>query len=75
LEQVTAHIDAIQKNVLDAMQKTTTVLAQKVDSRLDDQQKVLHGLETALSECRAARFTEQGVSRPSLQTQPGAGGF
>jgi tol-pal system protein YbgF len=45
LEQVTAHIDAIQKNVLDAMQKTTTVLAQKVDSRLDDQQKVLHGLE------------------------------
>lgn len=45
LDQVTAHIDAIQKNVLDAMQKTTTVLAQKVDSRLDDQQKVLHGLE------------------------------
>jgi tol-pal system protein YbgF len=39
-------MDAIQKNVLDAMQKTTTVLAQKVDSRLDDQQKVLHGLET-----------------------------
>ena len=46
LDQVTSHIDAIQKNVLDAMQKTTTVLAQKVDSRLDDQQKVLHGLET-----------------------------
>jgi len=46
LDQVTAHIDAIQKNVLDAMQKTTSVLAQKVDSRLDDQQKVLRGLET-----------------------------
>ncbi len=46
LDQVTAHMDAIQKNVLEAMQKTTTVLAQKVDSRLDDQQKVLHGLET-----------------------------
>ncbi|CAE6747963.1 MAG: tol-pal system protein YbgF [Nitrospira sp.] len=46
LDQVTSHIDAIQKNVLDAMQKTTTVLAQKVDSRLDDQQKLLHGLET-----------------------------
>ncbi|CBK43045.1 putative Tol-Pal system protein YbgF (modular protein) [Nitrospira defluvii] len=46
LDQVTAHMDAIQKNVLDAMQKTTAVLAQKVDSRLDDQQKVLHGLET-----------------------------
>ena len=46
LDQVTNHIDAIQKNVLDAMQKTTTVLAQKVDSRLDDQQKLLHGLET-----------------------------
>ncbi|HAP41374.1 MAG TPA: tol-pal system protein YbgF [Nitrospira sp.] len=46
LDQVSSHIDAIQKNVLDAMQKTTTVLAQKVDSRLDDQQKLLHGLET-----------------------------
>ena len=46
LEQVNSHIDAIQKNVLDAMQKTTTGLAQKVDSRLDDQQKLLHGLET-----------------------------
>jgi tol-pal system protein YbgF len=46
LDQVTTHIDAIQKNVLDAMQKTTTGLAQKVDSRLDEQQKLLHGLET-----------------------------
>ncbi len=46
LDQVTSHIDAIQKNVLDAMQKTTTGLAQKVDSRLEEQQKVLHGLET-----------------------------
>ncbi|MBA5875583.1 MAG: tol-pal system protein YbgF [Nitrospira sp. CR1.2] len=46
LDQVSSHIDAIQKNVLDAMQKTTTVLAQKVDSRLDDQQKLLHGLES-----------------------------
>ncbi|MDR4472590.1 MAG: hypothetical protein MRJ92_08040 [Nitrospira sp.] len=44
LDQVSSHIDAIQKNVLDAMQ-TTTVLA-RVDSRLDDQQKLLHGLET-----------------------------
>ncbi|MBS0171616.1 MAG: tol-pal system protein YbgF [Nitrospira sp.] len=46
LDQVTSHIDAIQKNVLDSMQKTTTVLAQKVDSRLEEQQKALHGLET-----------------------------
>ena len=46
LEQVNSHIDAIQKNVLDSMQKTTTGLAQKVDSRLDEQQKLLHGLET-----------------------------
>lgn len=46
LDQVAAHTDAIQKNLLDAMQKTTTVLAQKVDSRLDEQQKALHGLET-----------------------------
>ena len=46
VEQLNTHIDAIQKNVLDAMQKSTTGLAQKVDSRLEEQQKVLHGLET-----------------------------
>ena len=46
LEQLNGHIDAIQKNVLEAMQKSTTGLAQKVDSRLDEQQRVLHGLET-----------------------------
>jgi len=46
LDQINSHIEAIQKNVLDAMQKTTTGLAQKVDSRLDEQQKLLHGLET-----------------------------
>ncbi len=53
MDQVTAHIDAIQKNMLDAVQKTTTALAQKVDSRLeeqqkrlDEQQKLAHALET-----------------------------
>lgn len=46
LDQINSHIEAIQKNVLDSMQKTTTGLAQKVDSRLDEQQKLLHGLET-----------------------------
>lgn len=45
LDQVTTHLDAIQKNMLDAVQKTTTGLAQKVDSRLDEQQKLLHGLD------------------------------
>ncbi len=53
MDQVAAHIDAVQKNLLDAVQKTTTGLAQKIDSRLDDQQKRLdeqqklaHALET-----------------------------
>lgn len=53
MDQVTAHIDAVQKNMLDAVQKTTTALAQKIDSRLDEQQKRLeeqqklaHALET-----------------------------
>jgi len=45
VDQVAAHIDAIQKNMLDAVQKTTTALAQKVDSRLDEQQKLLQALE------------------------------
>ncbi|MBI4000519.1 MAG: tol-pal system protein YbgF [Nitrospira defluvii] len=55
MDQVTTHIDAIQKNMLDTVQKTTTALAQKVDSRLDEQQKRLdeqqklaHALETRL---------------------------
>lgn len=46
VDQVAAHIDAIQKNMLDAVQKTTTALAQKVDSRLDEQQKLLQALES-----------------------------
>ena len=53
MDQVAAHIDAVQKNLLDAVQKTTTGLAQKIDSRLDEQQKRLdeqqklaHALET-----------------------------
>jgi len=46
LDQVTTHIDVIQKSMLEAVQKTTSALAQKVDSRLDEQQKLLHALET-----------------------------
>lgn len=46
LDQVAAHIDTIQKSMLDAVQKATTGLAQKVDSRLDEQQKSLHALES-----------------------------
>lgn len=53
LDQVTTHIDAIQKNMLDAVHKTTTGLAQKIDlrldeqqKRLDEQQKLAHALET-----------------------------
>jgi tol-pal system protein YbgF len=45
LDQVTSHLDAMQKSMLETVQKTTTGLAQKVDSRLDEQQKALHGLE------------------------------
>ena len=53
MDQVTTHVDAVQKNLLEALQKTTTAFAQKVDSRLDEQQKRLdeqqklaHALET-----------------------------
>jgi tol-pal system protein YbgF len=53
MDQVTAHVDAVQKNMLEAVQKTTTALVQKIDSRLDEQQKRLdeqqkltHTLET-----------------------------
>jgi len=46
LDQVAAHIDTIQKSMLDAVQKATTGLAQKADSRLDEQQKLLHTLES-----------------------------
>ncbi len=64
LEQVNSHIEAIQKNVLDSMQKTTTGLAQKVDSRLDEQQKLLHGLET-----RSQNITQLDAQNKALGDQ------
>ena len=67
MDQVAAHIDAVQKNMLDAVQKTTTGLAQKIDSRLDDQQKRLdeqqklaHALETRSH--NVAQFDAQNKS-------------
>ena len=64
LEQVNSHIEAIQKNVLDSMQKTTTGLAQKVDSRLDEQQKLLHGLEA-----RSQNITQLDAQNKALGDQ------
>ncbi|MBV6470725.1 tol-pal system protein YbgF [Nitrospirales bacterium NOB] len=46
LDQVASHIEAVQKNMLDAVSKTNTALAQKVDSRLDEQQRLLTTLES-----------------------------
>jgi tol-pal system protein YbgF len=46
LDQIAAHLDATQKSMLEAVQKTTTALAQKVDGRLEEQQKAIHAAET-----------------------------
>jgi tol-pal system protein YbgF len=45
LDQLATHLEATQKSILDAMQKTTNALAQKVDGRLEEQQKAIHAAE------------------------------
>ena len=45
IDQLRGHIDTVQKNILEAVQKTNAALGQKVDGRLDEQQKVIHAVE------------------------------
>ncbi len=43
--QLRGHIDAVQKNILEAVQKTNAALVQKVDGRLDEQNKAIAAVE------------------------------
>jgi tol-pal system protein YbgF len=49
IDQLRGHIDTVQKSILEAVQKTNTALGQKVDSRLDEQQKMIHAVESRQS--------------------------
>jgi tol-pal system protein YbgF len=45
IDQLRGHIDAVQKNILEAVQKTNAALVQKVDGRLDEQNKAIAAVE------------------------------
>ena len=45
IDQLRGHIDTVQKNILEAVQKMNAALAQKVDGRLDEQTKAVAALE------------------------------
>lgn len=49
IDQLRGHIDTVQKSILEAVHKTNTALGQKVDSRLDEQQKMIHAVESRQS--------------------------
>ena len=71
MDQVTAHIDAVQKNMLEAVQKTTTALVQKIDSRLDEQQKRLEEQQklTHTLENRSHNVTQLDAQNKTLGEQ------
>lgn len=45
VEQLKTHVDTAQQKVLDAVQKTNATLAQRVDSRLEEQQKEIRAID------------------------------
>jgi tol-pal system protein YbgF len=66
IDQLRGHIDTVQKNILDAVQKTNAALGQKVDGRLDEQQKAIHAVET-----RQAALTQVEAQNKALNDQVG----
>jgi tol-pal system protein YbgF len=73
IDQLRGHIDAVQKNILEAVQKTNAALGQKVDSRLDEQQKAIHAVENrqAAVETRQGALTQLEVQNKVLTEQVG----
>jgi tol-pal system protein YbgF len=66
IDQLRAHIDTVQKNLLDAVHKTNAALGQKVDGRLEEQQKIIHAVEH-----RQAAFGQLDAQNKSLTEQVG----
>lgn len=66
IDQLRGHIDTVQKNILEAVQKTNAALGQKVDGRLEEQQKAIHAVEN-----RQAALTQVEAQNKALNDQVG----
>ena len=73
IDQLRGHIDTVQKNILDAVQKTNAALGQKVDGRLDEQQKAIHAVEARQAgvENRQTAIAQVEVQNKALNDQVG----
>ena len=66
IDQLRGHIDTVQKNILEAVQKTNAALGQRVDGRLEEQQKMIQTVET-----RQAALTQVEAQNKVLSEQVG----
>ena len=66
IDQLRGHIDTVQKNILDAVQKTNAALGQRVDGRLEEQQKTIHAVES-----RQSALTQVEAQNKALNDQVG----
>ena len=66
VDQLRTHIESVQKNILDAVQKSNIALLQKVEGRLDEQQKMIHA-----NEVRTASITQLDTQNKALADQVG----
>lgn len=66
IDQLRAHIESVQKNILDAVQKSNVALLQKVEGRLDEQQKMIHA-----NESRTAPIAQLDAQNKALADQVG----
>ncbi len=49
IDRLGIHIETVQKTILESVQKTNVALLQKVDGRLDEQQKMIHANESRMA--------------------------
>ena len=66
IDKLGTHIESVQKAILESVQKTNVALLQKVDGRLDEQQKMIHA-----NESRMASITQLDAQNKALADQVG----
>ena len=66
IDQLRGHIDTVQKNILEAVQKMNAGLVQKVDGRLDEQNKAIAAVEN-----RQASIGQLDTQNKTLTDQVG----
>ncbi len=66
IDKLGTHIESVQKAILESVQKTNVALLQKVDGRLDEQQKMIHA-----NESRMASIAQLDAQNKALADQVG----